>query len=202
MADMMNAGAMPPAPEQMPAQAAPPAGMPPAQEPAQGGPSIANMFPIMDGPTPGQSLTTEPKSQQWERPPQFSTPEQATDHIWKMLTKPAVTKSTLTMLDQGIPVEALARTLLFQGFSEGKWTVDTMMLIGNPVMLMIATLGKAAGIEVKLPIKEQDPLDPIRKTYNQIAKNDYMSKPESGIDVLETGEEPTPPPMIVRKGKK
>lgn len=201
MADMMNqmAGAMP-APA--PAPAAPPMGPqadPAATTPQQG---IPGMFPIMAGPTPGQSLLTEPKSQAWERPPQFVDPQDAADYVWRMLTKPAVTKSTLTMLDQGVPVEALARTLIFKGFSDGKWSIDTGMLIFRSVNLMIATLGKKAGIKIKIPVKETDPLDPIRNTYRQVAKNDLTpDKPEQGINLLET-ESTEPAPLLSRKGKK
>jgi hypothetical protein len=203
MADMMNqmAGAMPaPTPEQAPAAPTGPQGDPAVATPQQG---IPGMFPILDGPTPGQSLLTEPKSQAWERPPQYSDPQDAADYVWRMLTKPAVTKSTLTMLDQGVPVEALARTLVFKGFSDGKWSIDTGMLIFRSVNLMIASLGKAAGINIKIPIKERDPLDPIRNTYRQVAKNDLTpDKPEQGIDMLETTEDTEPAPMLARKGNK
>ena len=201
MSDMMNqmAGAMPAMEPQTAPIPAGPQGDPAIATPQQG---IPGMFPILDGPTPGQSLLTEPKSQAWERPPQFVDPQDAADYVWRMLTKPAITKSTLTMLDQGIPVEALARTLIFKGFSDGKWSIDTGMLIFNSVNLMIATLGKKAGIKVKIPIKEKDPLGPIRNTYKQVAKNDLTpDKPEQGISLLET-EDSEPAPLLARKGKK
>ena len=200
MADMMNqmAGAMP-APAPAPAAPTGPQADPAATTPQQG---IPNMFPVLDGPTPGQSLLTEPKSQAWERPPQYVDPQDAADYVWRMLTKPAITKSTLTMLDQGVPVEALARTLIFKGFSDGKWSIDTGMLIFKSVNLMIATLGKKAGINIKIPIKERDPLAPVRDTYFQVAKNDLTpDKPEQGINVLET-EDKEPATMLARKGKK
>lgn len=202
MADMMNqmGGAMPPAEGQPPA---PPMG--PQSDPAVASPKmgIPNMYPILDGPTPGQSLVSEPRSQAWERPPRYVDPQDAADHVWKMLTKPAITKATLTMLDQGIPVEALARTLIFKGFSDGTWSIDTGMLIYNSVNLMIATIGKKAGINVKIPVKERDPIDPVRETYRQIAKNDLApDRPELGTDVLETKKQEEPAPMLARKGIK
>jgi len=206
MADMTNqmAGAMPPAaqealPQQPPAAPSGPQGDPAVATPQQG---IPGMFPVLDGPTPGQSLLGEPRSQAWERPPQYVDPQDAADYVWRMLTKPAITKSTLTMLDQGIPVEALTRTLIFKGFSDGKWSIDTGMLIYNAVGLMIASLGKAAGIKVKIPLKEKDPLDPVRNAYRQVAKNDLTpDRPEQGMDLLETEKKAEPAPMLVRKGK-
>ena len=51
------------------------------------------------------------------------------------------------MLDAGIPVEALGRIIIFNGFMEGKWNPDVAFIIAEPVMKMIATMGLTAGIE-------------------------------------------------------
>ena len=51
------------------------------------------------------------------------------------------------MLDAGIPVEALGRIIIFNGFMEGKWTPDVAFIIAEPVMKMIATMGMRAGVE-------------------------------------------------------
>lgn len=205
MADMMNA-APAPAPEQ-----AAPAGpaMPEMGQnaaPAPAGPGFS-MPPVLDGPTPGQSLTDAPKSQPWERPPQFPDPEDAADYIWKMLTKPAITKSTLTMMHQGMSVEALTKTMLFTGFTEGKWTMDTVLLLFKPVALMLYTLGKKADVKgLKLTMEPIDKLAPVRGAFNQTASKSYMDDtPEEeptpeGTDVL--AETKKVKPLATRKGKK
>ena len=51
------------------------------------------------------------------------------------------------MLDAGIPVEALGRIIIFNGFMEGKWNPDVAFIIAEPVMKMIATMGLTAGVE-------------------------------------------------------
>ena len=51
------------------------------------------------------------------------------------------------MLDAGIPVEALGRIVIFNGFMEGKWTPDVAFIIAEPVMKMIATMGMRAGVD-------------------------------------------------------
>ena len=103
-----------------------------------------------DAPIPGQGLTEEPGNYPWENPPQ---PPQNTDvieaseFVWDRLHRPAFTEQVLAMLDAGIPVEALGRIIIFNGFMEGKWNPDVAFLIAAPVMKMIATMGITAGVD-------------------------------------------------------
>ena len=50
------------------------------------------------------------------------------------------------MLDAKIPVEAIARVILFGGFLEGKFSPDVAFLITKPVMQMITVIGATAGV--------------------------------------------------------
>ena len=67
--------------------------------------------------------------------------------MWDRLHRPVFTEQVLAMLDAGVPVEALGRIILFNGFMEGKWNPDLAFLIAAPVMKMIATMGIAAGVK-------------------------------------------------------
>ena len=100
-----------------------------------------------DAPIPGQSLTDDPGNYPWEHPPQYTDPIEATEVVWDRLHRPAFTEQVLAMLDAGVPVEALGRIILFNGFMEGKWNPDLAFLIAAPVMKMIATMGIAAGVK-------------------------------------------------------
>jgi len=51
------------------------------------------------------------------------------------------------MLDAGVPVEAIGRTILFAGFMEGKFSPDLAFIITEPVMKMIAAIGVKGGVE-------------------------------------------------------
>ena len=63
------------------------------------------------------------------------------------ITHPDYVKQVIAMLDAGIPVEALGRIIIFNGFMEGKWNPDVAFIIAEPVMKMIATMGLTAGVE-------------------------------------------------------
>tara|TARA_R100001224_G_scaffold86269_1_gene55420 strand:- start:18 stop:527 length:510 start_codon:yes stop_codon:yes gene_type:complete len=100
-----------------------------------------------DAPIPGQGLTDEPGNYPWEHPPQYTDVIEASEFVWDRLHRPAFTEQVLAMLDAGIPVEALGRIIIFNGFMEGKWNPDVAFLIAAPVMKMIATMGITAGVD-------------------------------------------------------
>ena len=100
-----------------------------------------------DAPIPGQGLTDEPGNYPWEHPPQFTDVVEASEFVWDRLHRPAFTEQVLAMLDAGIPVEALGRIIIFNGFMEGKWYPDVAFLIAAPVLKMIATMGITAGVD-------------------------------------------------------
>ena len=108
------------------------------------GEGIGNPF---DTPIPGQSLTDEPGNYPWEHPPQYVTTDGAADHLWNRMSEPEFAEQIIAMLDAGVPVEAIARTVLFGGFLKGKFSPDVAFIIAEPVMKMIATIGVIAGVE-------------------------------------------------------
>ena len=108
-----------------------------------------------DAPVPGQSLTDKPGSAAWEHPPQYTNTAEAADFIWNQLSTPEFSEQVIAMLDAGIPVEAIARVILFGGFTNGKWSPDIAFIIAEPVMKMIATVGVLGGVK-KLRISIDD----------------------------------------------
>ena len=111
---------------------------------------------IFDTPVPGQSLTNTPGNYPWEHPPQSTNIEQASEYVWDILHKEKNLDQVITFLKNGIPVEAIARTMLFGGFMEGKWSVDTALLIAEVVFKQIMAIGVRANVQnIVLFIKDQ-----------------------------------------------
>lgn len=100
-----------------------------------------------NGPIPGQSLT-KPKGQMpWEHPPKFTKLKDAMHWLMDQLTEPFYMKQLLQLMDGGIPVEAITRTLIFSGFTTGKWTPDLGMLLYKPLMLSVLALAHRSGLK-------------------------------------------------------
>ena len=100
-----------------------------------------------DSPVAGQSLTDTPGNYPWEHEPQFTDPEEITEYLWVTMHKKQFTEELIAMLDAGVPVEAIGRTVLFGGFMEGKFSPDLAFIITEPVMKMIAAIGIKGGVK-------------------------------------------------------
>ena len=149
-----------------------------------------------DSPVPGQSLTDTPGNYPWEHPPQFTDPEEVTEYLWVTMHQKQLTEQLIGMLDAGVPVEAIGRTILFAGFMEGKFSPDIAFLITEPVMKMIAAIGLQGGVEkivfsledltnkkqireiTKVKMAKEKVAEIAESTQEDIKKAGLMSRPE------------------------
>tara|TARA_A100001515_G_scaffold89607_1_gene71247 strand:- start:1652 stop:2158 length:507 start_codon:yes stop_codon:yes gene_type:complete len=149
-----------------------------------------------DAPVPGQSLTDTPGNYPWEHPPQFTDPEEVTEYLWVTMHQKQLTEQLIAMLDAGVPVEAIGRTILFAGFMEGKFSPDIAFLITEPVMKMIAAIGLQGGVEkivfsledltnkkqireiTKVKMAKEKVAEITESTQADIKKAGLMSRPE------------------------
>ena len=155
------------------------------------GEGIGNPF---DTPIPGQSLTDEPGNYPWEHPPQFVETDEAADYLWDKMSEPEIAEQVISLLDAGVPVEAIGRAALFGGFLNGKFTPDVAFIIAEPVMKMILTIGVMAGIkDIKVSMDDITNKNEIRSAVSlkqeakrvgqevqeEIKQKGIMSKPET-----------------------
>jgi len=137
---------------------------------------------IFDTPIPGQSLTNTPGNYPWEHPPQYTNIEEASEYVWDILHREESLDQILTFLRNGIPVEAVARIVLFGGFMEGKWSVDVALLIAEVVFKQIMAIGIKANIQnINLFIKDQS----TSKFHKQFAEFKNMRKTRQTIKAPE-----------------
>tara|TARA_R100000654_G_scaffold60218_3_gene87045 strand:- start:502 stop:1005 length:504 start_codon:yes stop_codon:yes gene_type:complete len=129
-------------------------------------------FPdIFDRPIPGQSLTDEPKNYPWEHPPQFTDLREARDRIFDNLTEEESIQQLLTMLSANVPAEAVVRTILFAGFTEGKFSVDTAILLAPVVLMQVVSIAKAAGLEKFNILMDEKPDDNFTKAMLRVSED-------------------------------
>ena len=129
-------------------------------------------FPdIFDRPIPGQSLTDEPKNYPWEHPPQFTDLREARDRIFNNLTEEEAVQQLLTMLSANVPAEAVVRTILFAGFTEGKFSVDTAILLAPVVLMQVVSIAKAAGLEKFNILMDEKPDDNFTKAMLRVSED-------------------------------
>lgn len=95
---------------------------------------------ILKGPVPGQSLTQNPEMRgPWEQAPKFNTPNKALDHLFTVVTSKGFMDSYDTLLreDKKFYTDELVANMLSEGFINGLWTVDMMVLLVEPLTVMM-----------------------------------------------------------------
>tara|TARA_E500000305_G_scaffold982_1_gene988 strand:+ start:491 stop:1009 length:519 start_codon:yes stop_codon:yes gene_type:complete len=135
-----------------------------------------------DAPIPGQGLTDKPGNYPWEHPPQYTDTMEASEFIWDKLTEPLFAQQIIGMLDAGVSVEAIARTVVFAGFTEGKFTPDVGFMLAETVMKMIATIGFTGDVK-KFRISMQDLTNnkQMKEILNLKSKNEELKKASKSL---------------------
>lgn len=101
----------------------------------------------LDAPIPGESLTAPPGSSPLEYPPQYETPEETLEALFDGLSKPQLRAQFIKAVEEGAPIEAVAKTNLFNGVMNGKWTPDTAMAAVEAHTAQLAWLAKKSGVK-------------------------------------------------------
>jgi len=85
------------------------------------------------------------------------------------MTRPESVVQLATMLSSKVPAEAIVRTILFAGFTEGKWTVDMATLLAPVVLYQIVNIGKAAGIKEFRILLDEQPDDDFKEAMVNVS---------------------------------
>lgn len=106
---------------------------------------------------PGQSLTNAPnQSYGWERPPEFTNPNDTMYYIFETLIDENTITNLLTSIKNQVGIIDLTSIVLYSGFLEGKWNPDMMTLMFEPTMYMMMALAEKANIDYVLESKDEE----------------------------------------------
>ena len=88
---------------------------------------------MFERPIPGQSLTAEPKSQAFERPPEITDPIEALDAHMDNLAREGAMEDALYFLEFGVDLVTLVQGILRGAVMEGIHSIDVSLIIA-PVL--------------------------------------------------------------------
>ena len=128
-----------------------------------------------NAPPPGHSLTSEPQKWSWEKPPEYTVPEEAMAWVVSRIEQPEVEENFLRLMLGGVPIEAITNTITFTGFTEGYWTPDLSEILKMPISMHLMDLA----IENNIPatVFNKDP--EIEKEENRIPDKKVMAMMEA-----------------------
>jgi len=137
---------------------------------------------LFNGPIPGESLTSEPGNYPWEQPPLHADPMDALEYHMEQLTDEKVTDNVLGMIDIGVPLSIVSKTMLSSAIMNGIHSVDVKMLLEPVLVMQLKAIAEVAGIDYKESMDDYNDKDEIAriKTRKRIAaKLDISSKLKS-----------------------
>ena len=130
----------------------------PQEEPTQEEGMDQEMMSMFDGPIPGASLTEELGSEPNERPPQYVVPDEALLYVKEQINQPEAFERIVIAAGLDIPIELVARAIVFSGWALGKYTHDISLLIFGPVFGYMLDMLNEEGIDhVPLAERADDP---------------------------------------------
>lgn len=99
-------------------------------------------------PIPGQSLTNDPQNPQpFETSPEFTELRDALEYIFVALTEEETYVQVMQEIGNGLPIMDFVQVFLFEGFNNGKWNPDLMLLLAEPMTYMIMALAERIDID-------------------------------------------------------
>lgn len=114
------------------------------------------VLPI-DAPIPGANFTADTRNYAWHRPPEYADYDEAVDYFISKLNEPDQQHLVMSMLQLKMDAASLTGSLLMQGISKGKVSIDLAILIAGPVARYIGIIAKEAGIKHKMmPSTDKD----------------------------------------------
>ena len=111
-------------------------------------------------PIPGQSLTNDPDQRYaWEGPPEFTEFRPALNFIADKLLDKEVYIPLMKGIGDGIPLTDITLQMLQEGFQQGKWNPDLLMMLVEPTIYTLMALAEKANIKYRINGDEEDDID-------------------------------------------
>ena len=110
---------------------------------------MAEDFDMLAGPPAGHSLTQDNSKHPWGNPPQNADPAKAMSRAVKSLNEPLTRENMLKLMMAGVSVESLIEGYIFAGFQDGKFSLDTGLLMKGPLSLYMASLAEDENVSYR-----------------------------------------------------
>lgn len=117
---------------------------------------MAKKSPMLSAPIPGQSLTAEPGSRPWEKPPKYTTVEETLKFYLEDLSQPKKMARLLDKIEEGAPLGLIVDSLQTVGVSKGLHTLDVGYLISPVLIEFMKVAAEQEGITPVIGDEDED----------------------------------------------
>jgi len=100
-------------------------------------------------PIPGQSLFTTPNERPYERPSELDTVDDALSYYFTNLRDPEIIDDLMTVVDMGIPLQPIVKTLYMSSVMNGIHNLDVGLIVAPVLSEFLAAVAKSYEIDFK-----------------------------------------------------
>ena len=109
---------------------------------------MAQTSKMFGAPIAGQSLTNDPENPApFEKPPEHTALHPTLEYIWGEMIEPEYYMATMRLINDQVPIMDITEMYLMNGFQEGKWNPNLMMMLVEPVAYMLVALSERLDID-------------------------------------------------------
>lgn len=145
----------------------------------------------LDRPIPGQSLTNNPDNPMpFEQPPEYTDLTTALEYYFATFTEEGTYERILEIIASGTPIMDIVQLVLYQGFQDGLFNPDLMMLLAEPLAYMLAAFCEQENIEFVIQaddeedMEEEQSLPMMKQALGQIQEPSPEAMPEQVQSLL------------------
>ena len=151
---------------------------------------------ITERPIPGQSLTAEPRSQPFERPPEIVDPIEAIDAHLDNLSSEGAVEDLIYFAEFGVDLVSLVQGILRSAVMEGIHSIDISLIIAPVLHEHIKGFADVAKLDYDEGFDNQEGKKALAYKRDVARAKKMMKKLEeegkAEVSVLEPIEEPKP----------
>jgi len=111
----------------------------------------------LNRPVPGESLTNDPENPMpFERAPEYTDLTTALEYYFATFTEEGTYDRLLETIAGGTPIMEVVQLVLYQGFQEGLFNPDLMMMLAEPLAYMLAAFCEQENIEFVIQADDEE----------------------------------------------
>jgi len=141
----------------------------------------------LTAPVPGMSLTAEPGSRPWRKPPEMSTVDEAVEFYMPLFEDDTFNTLLIEQAEKGVPLTSLSEILITANVMEGKHSIDVGVLVSPILVEAMLTIAEGAGVKAKVGNESEFFED--ASNDEEIIKRAIKNRKKKSM-MVETPEEP------------
>ncbi len=145
----------------------------------------------LDRPVPGESLINDPDNPMpFEKAPEYTDLTTALEYYFATFTEEGTYESLLETIAGGTPIMDIVQLILYQGFQDGLFNPDLMMMLAEPLAYMLAAFCEQENIEFVIQgddeedMEEEQSLPMMKQALGQIQEPSPEAVPEQVQSLL------------------